>query len=134
MELENVKDYQEYDNTIIITMEYLGKCLSVNHYKYKGRYTDRRTKRWQDDLTFIIGATVGDRKFTPPVSVRVDGVFKDKRSTPDMDNLLKVINDAVKRGIGIDDKYFTNETGEPFIGGEPELTITISGKNEKNTA
>jgi len=64
------------------------------------------------------------------VSIKLDAVFRDKRH-PDLDNLLKVTCDAVKEGLGIDDKYFTHETGAPIIGGEPKLIITIRGVKDE---
>ena len=64
-----------------------------------------------------------------PLIVRCDGVFKDKRSTPDLHNCMKIICDCIEEVSGTNDKYFRTETGDAIIDKtkEPVLIITIRG-------
>ena len=130
MRLEFVRDIKASWGevpTITVEMEYLGGILSVNRFKYQGRYTRPETKKWMAELAFIIRVTANcaEVRFKPPVKVRIDGVFKNNRSRPDIDNLFKCVNDAVSDGIGLNDKDFINESGVSQIG-DPCLTITVS--------
>ena len=130
MRLEFVKDFRvswEPVPTITVEMEYLGGILSVNRFKYQGRYTRPETKKWMEQLAFIIKMTCNcaEVRFKPPVKVRIDGVFRDRRSTPDLHNLTKPILDSIEEAIGINDKDFITETGVTQIG-DPHLVITIS--------
>ena len=60
-----------------------------------------------------------------PLRVRCDGVFKDKRSQPDLSNLSKVILDAIEETTGVNDRDMRWEDGDVSYGDEPRLTITI---------
>jgi len=112
--------------SITVKMDYIGKELSVNHYKYK-YYTKPEVKEWMDELGWLIkGHHIEEWRL--PLKVTCDGVFKDKRSQPDIQNLMKVICDSIEAVTTINDKYFETETGTGIIdkGKDPELTITIS--------
>jgi len=69
---------------------------------------------------------VADVEFKPPVVVRIDGMFENKRSTPDVHNLRKVVDDAVSEGLGIDDRHFVTACGQPQVGKLSRIIITIS--------
>jgi Holliday junction resolvase RusA-like endonuclease len=62
-----------------------------------------------------------------PITVVLEGVFKDKRSCPDLHNLLKVICDEIEEVTGLNDRDYLTKTGEPLIrrDEEPTLIITI---------
>ena len=130
MRLENVLGwgYSPTTNKLAVEMKYLGGVLSVNRYKW-GVFTRPEVRQWMDELAFIIRAMVNSQglKFDVPLKVQVDGIFKDKRATPDISNCVKVIADSVEDGVGINDRDFVVTTGEPQIGEEAKLIITIGG-------
>ncbi len=47
-----------------------------------------------------------------PLTVQCDGRFKDKRSTPDLSNLSKVILDAIQDASGVNDSNMRWRDGE----------------------
>ena len=112
-------------NSLMIGMPYIGKILSVNHYKFRGRFTKPEAKAWMDELGWKIKQYhIEDWK--QPIRVTIAGVFKNLRSTPDLHNLLKITCDAIEETTGINDRYMETATKEPLIGAEePELYITI---------
>ncbi len=118
---------------IEVHMEYIGSQLSVNHYLGKSGnrfWVKKDTQKWMDDLAGMVRTMtlVNNIEFKPPVKVFIRGIFKDKRSTPDTDNLMKCTCDAIADGLGINDKHFTHETGEPTIDKHctPTLIIKVS--------
>ena len=107
---------------ITIPMPYIGKELSVNHYKH-GFFTKREVKDWMEALGWLIKPHhIEDWK--RPLRVICDGHFKDKRSTPDLSNLSKVILDAIEEATGVNDREMRWQDGEIYQG-EPTLMITI---------
>ena len=45
-------------NQIVINMGYIGKVLSVNHYKYAGGiYTRKEVKSWMEELGWRVKAS-----------------------------------------------------------------------------
>ncbi len=117
--------------TITISMNYIGKVLSVNHYQGRrrdgGTYVKSETRDWMTEFGWKLKPYhIEDWK--QPITVRCDGVFKDLRSTPDLSNCLKIICDEVEEITGINDRYYKTETGTPVINKrrEPMLFITIS--------
>ena len=114
---------------VTVEMEYIGAILSVNHYKVRGIYTHPKTRKWMDELAFILRLTANSAgiTFKSPLRIQIEGQFKDKRSKPDLHNLIKVIADSVELATDIDDVRFIVKTGQPTIG-EPKLTITVSSK------
>ncbi len=114
--------------SIAVEIEYIGSCLSVNHYKYQGRFTKPETKAWMDYLGWLIKpAHIEEWKL--PLTVRCDGTFKDLRSTPDLSNLSKVILDAIEECTGVNDRDMRWQDGDiTYIGKwalDPMLEITI---------
>ena len=116
-----------------ITMPYIGRNLSVNYYRVRGLKGVQTNKikqsvmDWMEDLALKVRneGTWLEGHFPSPLIVEVFGRFRDGR-VPDMDNLAKVILDAVKRGTGVDDRYIRFVTIGFSIGWlEPELDITI---------
>ncbi len=107
---------------VVIEMDYIGKELSVNHYKW-GRYTKTETKNWMEELGWKLRPYhIEDWKL--PLTVQCDGHFKDERR-PDLHNLSKVILDAIEEATGINDKHMRWKDGYVLIGEEPKLIITI---------
>ena len=114
-----------------VVMPYVGKDLSVNYYKVIGRgglhtsKTKPHVTVWMKELA----EKVKGEGLQLPVTVSVFGKFVDGRC-PDLDNLAKVILDAVSIGTGINDKdmrfvalgYSTGWT-------RPVLEIEIKGRS-----
>jgi len=114
------------NKSVTIGMPYIGKVLSVNHYKYAGgRYTRKEVKHWMEALGWLIkGSHIEEWEL--PLTVRCDGVFKDKRSQPDLSNLSKVILDAIEETTGVNDRDMRWQDGDVTYGDEPRLIITIA--------
>jgi len=113
-------------NSISIKMPYIGKVLSVNHYKYRGKYTRPEVKSWMEELGWKI-KSAHIEGWELPISVTCSGLFRDKRSTPDLSNLGKVILDAIEEVTGINDRHMRWHDGMIWLkkDEEPELLITI---------
>ena len=116
--------------SITIEMPYIGAVLSVNHYlgrtRYGTIYVKRDVKKWKESLGWLLKTShIEDWKL--PLQILVGGVFRDKRSCPDLHNCLKVICDAIEELTGINDRYFRTETGQPTIDKTktPSLFITV---------
>ena len=108
--------------SITVEMPYIGKELSVNHYKF-GYFTKREVKDWMAGLGWSIKQYhIEDWKL--PLRVTCDGRFKDKRSQPDLHNLSKVILDAIEETTGVNDRDMRWRDGTVKYG-EPALRITI---------
>jgi len=104
-------------------MPYIGGILSENSYKYLTKGTKPIVKMWMRELKEKV------EQLEIPVAeeyeIGVFGRFYDDRR-PDLSNLHKVIGDALKKALPVDDKYYRFvdlgcSTG--FI--NPELEITI---------
>ena len=113
-----------------VVMPYIGGCLSVNAMKIvrAGRRTHRNRSEvdeWMLQLASKVSHLKG--QLEPPIKVRLFGKFRGNRH-PDLDNLFKATCDGLKRGLGIDDKYFI-PIAEGFSLGheEQELVITLEG-------
>ncbi len=110
--------------SITVEMPYIGASLSVNHYKFRGRFTKPETKEWMDSLGWLIkSAHIEEWKL--PITVRCSGRFKDLRGTPDLSNLSKVILDAIEETTGVNDRNYRWQDGD-ITYGEPTLTIAIT--------
>jgi len=110
-----------------IEIEYIGKVLSVNHYKYKGGiYTRPEATAWMAELGWTVKELNLD-EWRLPLKITVSGEFKDKRSCPDIHNLLKIICDSIEEVTNLNDRDFRTETSEPKITGtiKPVLWIKI---------
>jgi len=108
---------------------YIGGVLSVNRYKYHGTHVTRtEVKDWMQGLGWMIKA-YHIEGWKLPIKIKVGGVFKDKRSCPDIHNLLKPICDSIEEVTGINDRGYETETSEPIIDkwcDEPMLFITVA--------
>ncbi len=114
-------------------MSYPGAIISVNHYKFSGgRFTRPEAKAWMEELGWKLKEFhIEDWKL--PLTVRCDGTFRDRRSTPDLSNLSKVILDSIEDCTGINDCNMRWEDGDISYGENPsgrirmnpELEITI---------
>ncbi len=111
-------------------MDYPGAVITVNHYKYKGRYTRPEARHWSDALGWQIKGK-GIEAWTLPLSVTCDGVFRNKRQQPDLSNCSKVVLDAIENATGINDRDMRWHDGDVTYGPEPKLIITIKeGKDD----
>jgi len=109
-----------------VEMEYLPDC-SKNAYKLRNGAVKKQVREWMDCLSFMVRSLVNGTglEMKTPVKVRIDGIFKDKRSTPDIHNLLIVTCDSIQEALGINDQEYKTETGYPELGLDPMLIITI---------
>ena len=113
-----------------IQMDYIGDCLSVNHYlgrrKGGGYYVKQETKDWKEQFQWLLNRCHLE-DFQLPLEVTCSGWFKDERSAPDLSNLSKVILDSIEELSGINDKDMRWHDGKRVIGEKsPYLIITIS--------
>ena len=109
-------------------MPYIGSILSVNNCWIRGK-GGRRTNCYHHIVKIWMGSLEEKSseykdKLIPPIYVKTSGCFKDNRR-PDMDNLEKIICDGLKKGLGIDDKYFIRIAGPVEINYYKEPTITL---------
>ena len=100
---------------ITIKMPYI-PGLSVNHYKYSGgKYTKPEVKDWMLELQGALLTMIRPKdKFLNPM-VSISGTFKNKRSMPDLHNLLKIVLDSVEKTTGINDRDIRTETDVPKV-------------------
>lgn len=102
---------------IVIKMLYI-PGLSVNHYKFSGgKYTKPEVKEWVKNLNSEVLLQVylyPDIAFKPLV-IAVSGEFKDKRSMPDLHNILKIICDSIAPALGVNDRDIKTETDIPKV-------------------
>ena len=118
-------------NKDTIMMDYIGSCLSVNHYQYgKTKHIKKETKAWMEEFGWRLKFShIEDWKL--PLKVTCSGVFKDGRSAPDLSNLSKIILDTIEDVTGINDKDMRWHDGSRVIGSKineflkPRLFITI---------
>ena len=112
----------------IIRMPYLGD-LSVNHRLGKrkggGYYVKASVRQWNEEFGWKI-KPLHIEEWRLPISVKCDGVFKDQRSAPDLNNLIKIL-DVIEEVSGVNDKNMRWEDGSRLIDKheKPSLTITI---------
>jgi hypothetical protein len=61
-----------------------------------------------------------------PLKIHISGVFKNKRSVPDLHN-LKCLYDAIQTATGINDRFYYTETEPGVIDKiqEPHILIRI---------
>ena len=117
--------------TITVGMEYIGAVLSVNHYMGRtpdgSQYVKKEARQWMSDLGWLI-KTAHIEDWKQPITVHLEGHFRDARSCPDLHNLLKCVCDGIQELTGLNDRGFQTATGEPEIDGneEAELFITIT--------
>jgi len=111
-----------------VVMPYIGGVLSVNAYKVRGRsgVATNKTKRvvelWMNELT----EKVRGFEHNGSLTIRLFGKFIDDRA-PDLANLHRVIGDAVKVGVGLDDKNFKFiDLGYDTGYSRPVLEITLT--------
>lgn len=112
---------------------YEGKHCSVNHAYIRGRYLRPASRRWRDNLALFLRAKLNilGVEFTPPLTISLYGYFKDKRSRPDLDNLCKLIGDAIQAATGINDAEFLWELEGSAVGHKrPLIRISIRGSDE----
>jgi len=126
--LENVLGYAFNQESLTIHMRYFGQ-LSDNRRMTRSKTgaTILRSdvKKWMNDLSMCVKLLSQHLKFEPPIQIRLDGHFKDKRY-PDLCNLHWCIANSLKVGLGIDDKHFRFQDGDVITGAkEPKLVIRI---------
>ena len=112
-----------------VVMPYIGGVLSVNSYKIRGRggvqtnKTKPEVELWMAELASKVKGYRTDGNLT----VELFGRFCDNR-VPDLPNLHKVIGDALKEGLGVDDRDFRFvDLGYDTDYDRPTLEITLKG-------
>ena len=115
--------------SVRLEMEYLSN-LSKNSYKTREGFVKSDVKKWMEQFSFMLRAMVNsqDISFSLPLVVKVEGVFADRRSMPDLHNLLIVICDAIEDALGINDQFYKTETGQPQVGTRPRIIVTVSSE------
>lgn len=132
--LENVVGWGREKDTLMVTMKYIGRILSVNYYRTQNRYTGglvirHKVERWMEDLAWVVEFELGKKPPKPPIKILVEGYFKDNRSVPDLANLHYVIGNAVQNGLSINDREFRFQDGDVKVGlHEPVIKITVGAK------
>ncbi len=112
-----------------ILMLYIGGILSDNNYKFRSRGTRPFTKMWMCELEDKV--RVADIPQVGHYIITINGFFTDERR-PDISNLHKIIGDSIKKGLSVDDKYFSYKDGEVKLGYvDPYLEIIIVPIEEK---
>ena len=114
-----------------VTMPYIGKDLSVNYYRIRGRAGVQTNKikphvtAWMEDLASKVRKGM-QGCVSSRLVVSVLGKFRDDR-VPDIDNLAKVILDAVEMGTGRNDRDM-RFISEGYLTGysSPCLDITVA--------
>ena len=131
----------EKSREVIIQMPYIPD-LSVNHYLGRTKpdntnkiryYVKPHVKVWVEELGWKV-------KISPledwrlPLSVTCSGVFKDKRSTPDLSNLSKCTLDAIEETTGINDQNMRWHDGVITIVKDvsPYLILTIKEAKDES--
>ena len=123
-EISNKLSGVDGKRSVAIQMPYIGKVLSVNHYKYRGRYTKREVRDWMEELGWMLKSYhIEDWRL--PLTVICDGEFRDKRSQPDLSNLSKVILDAIQGATTINDRDLRWRDGKVTYSDTPTLHIRI---------
>ena len=118
-------------NILEVEMPYIGKALSINYYHL--RFGTRITTKIRPEVTLWMSQLtekVKGFKHEGEVRVNVFGKFCDGR-VPDIHNLSKVILDAIKVGVDLDDRHInfsTNGYGTGYA--KPVLVITLESGNE----
>ena len=119
---------------IAVQMPYIGKCLSVNHYKPDGRHTLPEAKEWMGVLRILVDYKLHKHEWQVklPVTIYLHGKFKDGRSVTDLSNLHKVIGDSLKKSDRFpDDKEFNfSDEGYEVGCSDPVLIIGIEVERE----
>ena len=119
----------------VIVLPYIGRVLSINHYRYRRTGPIRReTKRWMDDLAQRVADLWAKQDAPSILYVKLSARFRDRRSAPDLANLHKVIGDAIEAGLAkagkpLDDRYYRFED-EGFTTDkhqEPQVYIVLEG-------
>jgi len=118
--------------SVRIEMEYL-PTLSKNRYKTREGIVRSEVVRWMEQFSFMLKSLVNSEglSFSLPLKVKIDGVFADRRSTPDLHNITIPIMDSIENALGINDRFYNVETGQPEVGGSPRIIVTISSEGKK---
>ncbi len=123
---------------ITVEMEYLKpdkgpSPLPDNRRMTRNRYTGQTVLRsdvlkWMEQLGWMVRALMNSSNisFNLPIKITLGAEFPTK-VYPDLHNLVKVVCDAIKEGLGIDDKFYSVDVGQPWVVAccEPKLIITI---------
>lgn len=114
-EKDKMKQPKDERQAILIKMPYI-PGLSVNHYKFAGgKYTKPEVKDWMMELQASVCSLNQLRGPFSNIKVSLSGTFKDKRSSPDLHNLLKIVLDSVEKATGINDRDIRTETDIPRV-------------------
>ena len=108
-----------------ILVPYVGGILSENMYKRQTRQTRPYVRLWMKELAKKVKELEVAECET--YEIGVFGKFTDERR-PDIQNLFKIISDAIEDGLGVNDKHFRMvDKGYELGHIDPELVITIKG-------
>ena len=108
--------------------------ITVNHYlgrsKGGGYFVTAPARQFMEELGWRLKSSHIE-EWNMPISVTTSGRFRDKKNTPDLSNLSKVILDGIQDLTGVNDQNFRWRDGtiswEKTM--EPMLTITVAEKH-----
>jgi len=113
-----------------ITIDYIGGVLSDNNFKFQTRGTKPFVRMWMRELEDKV--RIANIPQVGKYTIIISGFFTDERR-PDLSNLHKVIGDSIKKGLSVDDKYFSYRDGEVKLGYvDPYLEIIIIPEEVKD--
>jgi len=106
-----------------IIRPYIGGILSDNSARFKTKKIRPPVAFWMRELANIVeDLNIPEAPF---YRIGIKGNFSDERH-PDLSNLHKVIGDALKKVLPVDDKYFRyNDLGVTLGTFDPTLEIII---------
>jgi hypothetical protein len=111
-----------------IKLDYPGCVITENHaYGRNGKHSFMKTeaREWQNDLIVLV-KNCGVKDWRLPLKIRVEGVFKNERECPDLQN-MKLVFDGIQQATGLNDKNFHTETIPGVIdkSQRPHIKITV---------
>lgn len=120
-----------------VGLPYPGGSISINRSHYArgplGGALTKGARTWMKGAILIV-RTEGNRvgfNWEGPMVLRLSGRFKDKRSTPDWDNILKICKDVLARaGFLKSDRDIRSEQGswDAIMGCDPTLVLEVRRK------
>lgn len=124
---------------VTITIPYKANTLSNgsdgwsdNHIHQGGHRASSLTpeaKGTRDAIIWLLKNAIAKTDWIPvaPLSVDIQGTFRDSKHCIDLQNSITLISNAIQSATRVNDKQFSIHTGLPKFDQniEPEITITV---------
>lgn len=118
----------------VVGMNYPGDVISKNHCWRGGSRRnglELEAQKWKDNLAESVKWLCKEKGIVPTnldqIHVQVGARFIDRANSIDLQNVLELVCDAVEKGTGVNDKYFTVSTLRPtFEPKIPEIVVYIT--------